>query len=305
MRYILLLVVSFSTATAQLSVQDAINQVNLDTLTQNLNEISGEVAITLNGSSMKIGSRGTTKGKDTTRAYLLAKLSSYGLAGTTQSYSTGKNIYAVQTGSVRPHARYIICSHFDAMATYCADDDGTGIGAVMEAARIISKTTTSKTIVYVFFDEEEGGEIGSDYYVNHMSPSDTLLGVIDIEMCGYDSDNDSNMEYHTDANGQSLVNSSKAVNTTYSIGLLNTTYSPSGANSDYDVFFSAGYKAICISEFFTGGDTTPYYHSSSDRVSTLRMSYYQKNVKLGVGTILDLVGSVASPTTTYLMKWMK
>ena len=82
----------------------------------------------------------------------------------------GENILAVLPGSARPHSYVYISAHYDGLGVcrggqVCngADDDATGVAAVLEAARIMSSAATApeETIVFVAFSGEEIGLWGS------------------------------------------------------------------------------------------------------------------------------------------------
>lgn len=285
-----------ATCAAQVDVSAAIALTNVDTLTQVVKELSGEVAVTLSAGTVKITSRATSTGKSYAREYLSNKLRSYGLTPVVQIYTGGANVYAVQAGAVAPDAQYILCAHFDAVTNYCADDDASGCAVVLEAARILSKVPVPTTVVYVFFDQEEVGGVGSDAYVSAAKArNDNIVGVVNVEMCAWDSDNDGLIDIHTDTPSLDLTTTVTTVNTTYAIGLHSQTYVNSGAESDYLSFEQQGIKAICYSEAYYGGDFNPYYHSSSDRVSRFNMGYFWKQAKLGVGALAILGNTVPPP----------
>ena len=93
-------------------------------------------------------------------------------------------------GKTNPNNIYIVCAHYDTVADYCADDNATGTAAVLEVARILSKQCVDNTIVYALWDEEEIGLRGSQFYANQAATNnDNILGVLNMDMMGYDGDN--------------------------------------------------------------------------------------------------------------------
>jgi len=111
-----------------------------------------------------------------------------------QSFShsghTAHNIHARQSGYVNDSNTYIIDAHFDGVAnTPGADDNGSGVAGMMEAARILSSYHFENTIRYIGFDLEELGLVGSQHYVQSGIPSyEKTKGVVNFEMIGYYSD---------------------------------------------------------------------------------------------------------------------
>lgn len=79
------------------------------------------------------------------------------------------NVIAIQRGKVHPDRYVLITGHYDSRATDPNDatsdapgavDDGSGTAAVIEAARLLSKYTFDKTIVYGALAGEEQGLLG-------------------------------------------------------------------------------------------------------------------------------------------------
>ena len=119
-------------------VADIISQTNLDSLISYVRILSGEDSVWIGNTRVLIQNRGSSGG-DLAADYLIQKFESYNLEAYDQSYSsTGRNVYAVQEGYLYPEKQFIICAHYDAVDVYCADDNATGVAAVIEAARILS-----------------------------------------------------------------------------------------------------------------------------------------------------------------------
>lgn len=82
---------------------------------------------------------------------------------------TVKDVVAIQRGTERPNEVIIITGHLDSRVSDVmnatadapgANDDGSGIAAVLEAARVLSKHTFPATIVYAALTGEEQGLYG-------------------------------------------------------------------------------------------------------------------------------------------------
>jgi len=277
-------------------VQSIIDQTNIDSLIFFVEELTGEVETNIGGTPYTILSRNKNQpGNDKAADYIQQKFESFGLEVTNQSFSsTGRNVYAVQQGTEFPNQKFIICAHYDNMPTSTiapgADDNASGTAAVLEAARIISKFVSDYTIVYALWDEEEYGLIGSNYYAQLAQTSgDSILGVINLDMIAWDSDNDNIAEVHTKnvANSLELKDRMMEINTTYSIGLNLQTVNPGTSSSDHASFWNRGFGAILLIEDFQ--DFNDYYHTTNDLVSHYNQPYYLKMSKTAFGTISTLI----------------
>ncbi len=278
-------------------VDDLVQQTNLDSLVKFTRELSGEDEVLVNGNLTLIQNRISYQ-NDMAAEYLKQKLTEFGLNPIEQQYSSnGTNIYAVQEGSVYPDEQYIICAHYDAVADYCADDDASGCVAVLESARLLANIDFEYTIIYAFWDEEEIGLIGSAHYANEANMNNDLInGVFNLEMFGWDSNNDMLIDIHTQnyANSVELANFLVNIDNTYELALDPVIHNPGTTASDHSSFWNEGYSAVVFSQAFFGGDSNPYYHTSQDRIQHFNLPYFHELSKLAVGAI----ASKATPVST-------
>jgi hypothetical protein len=281
-------------------IQGLINQTNLDSLVSFVRILSGEDYVTIGNRTVLIRNRGRSKDNNLAADYIKQKLISYELDTYDQIYSRkGRNIYAIQPGIHYPDEQYIICAHYDAVTNYCADDNASGTAAVLEAARILSNYQLDYTLIYALWDEEETGYTGSEYYADQaFSNSDNILGVINLDMLGWDSDDDGLMDIHTSniANSVSLANLVSNIISLYTLSLTDAIYNPGATNSDHNSFWDAGYGAVAFYE--AGGDVNPYYHTNGDRIDKFNLAYFHKLAQLAIGSISTLANGVPIPDTT-------
>lgn len=288
-----LAVILFSTAIfPQTSVQNIVNQVHIDTLMKFVNEISGNVPVTIGGQPYTIVSRHKNNASnDKAAQFIQEKLQGYGITTTQQSFSTtGKNVIGVKPGTQFPNQKYIICAHFDNMPSGAtapgSDDNGSGTAAVMEAARILSQYQFPYTIVFALWDEEEQGLIGSAYYANQASAAgDSILGVVNMDMIAFDANNDNKANLHVRATAQSmdLYNKMVALNSSLGLGIVPVQKTPGTTASDHASFWTKGYSAILLIED-DDNDFNAYYHTVNDKVTYFNQPYYLKMAKLAIAT---------------------
>lgn len=292
---------AFSTLAQNPVVQNIIDDLEMDSILEYANEITGEVSVMINGNSETITSRHKNNpGNDLTVDYLEQKLTSFGLTPQRQSFSaTGENIYVELPGALYPNQKYVLCAHFDAIPgsgpAPAADDDGSGTAALIEAARILSQYQFEYTIVIGWWDEEEQGLLGSASYAGFAAANDdTLLGVFNVDAIAWDGDADFLARVHTRpiGNSEDLADTVIAVNTAYNIGLNMVINNPGATYSDHSSFWNEGYGAVLIIEDFDN-DPNPYYHTPNDLVQYYSIDYFEMLSKLSFAS----VASCAIPFT--------
>ncbi len=109
---------------------------------------------------------------------------------------TYTNIEVVLPGNKHPDNYFVIGAHYDSKSDISekfapgADDNASGIAALLELARIIQKYNMSNTIRIVFFSNEERGQHGSANYIKYLRglPGHYLAGII-VDTIGYCSVN--------------------------------------------------------------------------------------------------------------------
>ncbi len=301
--FLFLVLFTFSMSFAQIPdphIQDIVNETNLDSLLHTVRILSGEDSVFVGNTRVLISNRtaGTVQ-NDLAADYIKQRLSRYNLSTSNQYFgSTGRNVLAIQPGIVHDSGVYILCAHYDGVTSYCADDNASGTAAVLEAARILSQLNLGYTIMYALWDEEELGLVGSGYYASQASAGhEQILGVINLDMIGWDGNNDGLMDIHTRNVGQSvnLADFADSLNTLYTLGLFPVIYNPGTTASDHASFWNQGYSAILCSEAYYGNDFNPYYHTSNDRVFRFNQDYFHRMSQLTsaiIATLADVIAPV-------------
>ena len=283
------------------SVQELISQTDLARLTTTVREFSGEDATTVNGNPVTLLNRVSNSGNDDAAYYIKERMEALGLTVEEHDYSAGgKNIIATQVGNTNPNNIYLISAHYDSVANYCADDNASGVAAIMELARILSPHCTENTVVYALWDEEETGLHGSRAYAQRAAnDGDNILGVFNIDMMGYDGDDDSrfDIDVRPFANSLAMKDDIIAVNTTYGLNLIPVVVNPGTTASDHSSFWGQGYSAVLFGESWENNDITPGYHSSSDRINLFNMPYYHEMSKLVVGYMATKANTIDDTIT--------
>jgi len=309
-KYILSLLIIFSFY--RISAQDdriinIINSVELDSLIKHIEILSGEDSVEISGSKYLIKNRSYDQpGNEIAAEYLFEEINKYGLEVFVQQYSpSGKNIYAIQYGKVYPDEYFIICAHYDAVIDYCADDNASSSAAILETARILSSIETDRSIIYAFWDEEEIGLIGSKFFAdNAAKDSMNIIGVINVEMLGWDGDGDRLFDIHVrdiaETYKLSKVISDAVID--YDFQLIPNVIDPGIDLSDHSSFWDHNYSALVFGEAFFGGDGNPNYHLPTDRLDQFDLGYFHSLSKLAACVISYLAFYGISNPVSYIEK---
>lgn len=308
--YSLLFLVCVNLSFSQ-SIEDIINQVSNANLQLSVAELSGEQATLINGTSQTIVSR-VQSNNDLTADYIEERLSALpNLTVAVQEFNTvGKNIIATQLGQTNPDNIYIVCAHYDSVTTFCADDNATGVSAVLEIARLLSNQCIDNTIVYALWDEEEIGLLGANYYAQQAADEtngntrDNILGVINVDMIGYDGDapgtegdNEFDIDVRNIANSVGIKDDIITILNTYTFDLNVIVVNPGTTASDHSRFWNQNYSAILVGESWETNDQTPDYHTSNDRAEDIDFQYMTELTKLVTGYMATKAGLIAVDNT--------
>ena len=220
----------------------------------------------------------------------------------------GQEDHAVNVVGEKPgtktSARYIICGHFDATASRDdgfdttwvdtpapgANDNATGTAAVIECARLLAPLSLDFGVTFALFSAEEdmgtGNLQGSEYYVDLLAETDSIIAVINLDMIGYYEDvRKAEISY----GWRSGWLSEELVETAESL-YLETEFEgfqrADVRNSDHASFWTAGIPAAMLSERNEEDfpiPIYPYYHSAADTLGNLDMVQVRDNVALVVG----------------------
>ncbi len=98
----------------------------------------------------------------------------------------GVNVVAVKEGDV-PDAVVVVAHHDTVPGSGGADDNGSGVVALLELARLLGPLRFHHTLVLAAVDHEELGFHGSRRLVERLSAQRPVLGAFVCEMLGYAS----------------------------------------------------------------------------------------------------------------------
>jgi len=255
--------------------------------------------------------------------YIKAALDASGLAVTIQNYRCqGKlvrNIIAEISGSVHKEKIIVVGAHYDTvLGSPGADDNASGIAALLELARLFEDIKSKHTIRFAAFTLEEppvfgSPEMGSRRYAAKLRENDeNVIGMICLEMIGYYSHKKGGQQYPLslikhgypnvgnfiavvgDFMSEHLVKQIKDGLETYckvpSYALATYRSVPGVELSDHSSFWAYNYPAIMLTD--TAFYRNPYYHEKNDVYDTLNYRMFSELVEGLFHTIkwIDRIG---------------
>jgi hypothetical protein len=228
-----------------------------------------------------------------------------------------ENVFGVLEGSDDLRGCYVVCAHYDAIAHrsfpdsalwFCdnpapgADDNGTGVATVLEAARVLSGHTFPFDIRFVLFSGEELGLLGSEVYADSTAAgSDTIYGVINVDMIGFKRAPGDRDTCHIVSNGGSwwlgewIVETAEGDYQEHFEGIDVELVHNSEPMSDHYWFWRKGYDAVMAVEHSEPRDRNPYYHTVDDLPGTIYPSQFVGAARLvaaSLARMADPLGTI-------------
>ncbi len=206
----------------------------------------------------------------------------------------GENFYNIEAeirGAALPDKIIVIGAHYDsAVGTPGANDNASGVAALIELVRIFSESQPACTVRFVAFANEEppffwSNNMGSLVYARQCrKKEEDVAGMISIETIGYYSDAEKSQRYPFPLNcfkksrkgnfiafisnmssKQLLDASMKSFRQGSDFpldGMALPAIVPRVVSSDHSSFWRQGYRAIMVTD--TARFRYPYYHTQQD-----------------------------------------
>ena len=223
--------------------------------------------------------RASKSGKDYSKKFLIDQIKKLGITPQTQNYGSGENIYGVIPGTKNSNQSVVIGAHFDTVSNSPgANDNATGIALALAVAQFIKSNKCRKhSLIIAFFDEEEKGLIGSQYFAKLLvSQKNDIHSVHTFDQMGWDNDGDRAIELELPSRKMFDLYSRVAKQTGFNANIYKTRTS----STDHRSFRKLGFEAVGITEEYVHGDTTPHYHRSSDTFDTVNFDYLESTTLL-------------------------
>ncbi|MBN2464817.1 M28 family peptidase [candidate division WOR-3 bacterium] len=242
-------------------------------------------------------------------SWMLERLAAYGCdstypAGFLSGYAP--NAVGIRFGKVNPQHIFAVTAHIDATSRQDpynwapgSDDNASGCGLVLEAARVCADVDFASTVWFIGFSAEEWGLWGSDSFLYKCwLRGDSILAAFNSDMISYGRD-DTLTVVHTTRYPQteSLARFFLAQADTFTSLQVKDTVIDASTSDEYS-FWKYGYLAIRGRYH----DKTPNYHSAGDTIGpfhyadcgTNNLPMYTEMVKAVVATIAKWAGVMPS-----------
>jgi Zn-dependent M28 family amino/carboxypeptidase len=205
------------------------------------------------------------------------------------------NVVASIRGSLYPDSVCILGAHYDDIvrsgdpfiAAPGANDNASGVAAMLETARVLEKNSflPEKTIRFIAFGAEELGLYGStDYAARAVQNSESISMMLNNDMIAYEPGTDPAgwkvdiMDYEN--SGGLRAEAEKMCEKFTSLGYVNdNTYSH---QSDSYPFSLRGYRAL----FFFAYAFDPDYHSMDDLPEHCNFEYCSEVVRVSCAMLV-------------------
>jgi hypothetical protein len=226
-----------------------------------------------------LNDRASVANRAVTRNYLAGALTTLGLKPQQESYGGGVNVYADLAPSGTSKDYIVVGAHYDSVTgSPGANDNATGVAAVLAAARYLSSVSCrGKNVTIVLFDQEEVGQLGSMAFAKRLFDDKlSIASVHTIDQVGWDSDGDRALELERPDPGLFPLYQKAVTLGGLKIPLTQTQT----GGTDHVAFRAYGFPAVGITEEYKTGDTTPHYHSATDTYATVNFDYLASSTEL-------------------------
>jgi hypothetical protein len=191
------------------------------------------------------------------------------------------NIVATMNGtdSFR-NAVFIMSAHYDCtQGSLGADDDGSGVAAMMAIAHVLSNHSFNHTICFIAFSGEEVGTYGSYFYARDAyNKGENIAAVLNLDMVGYASTDDGGrrMRIFQVDRSEWITDFAKKISEEY-FDLLDMHVEgvPNYRGADHQAFLDYGYDAVFIAHY----DGYSWANSPDDTPDHINHTYLVKATK--------------------------
>ncbi len=220
----------------------------------------------------------------------------------------GDNVVGIKFGQYYPTTqKYVLVGgHLDDVPNYGyapgADDNASGVAAMLEAARVMRNYEFEHTIRFAAFNAEEQGLIGSNYLAAEASSeNDTIIAALCYDMIGYVTApqlDTMRLRYTTAVPGCSLFACDfyQTVADTYTqLKIRPVRYTGTTGSSDHASFWQHGYIS-------TGGIERvlcPGYHTVGDTIGPTgfnNLEFATQVIKTAIAVLATLAVPIDSGT---------
>jgi len=217
------------------------------------------------------------------------------------------NVIATKRGSLYPKKKVVLGGHYDSISidraqkdqdvAPGADDNASGIAAVLEIARLMQDVNVDVTVEFAFWGAEELGLIGSDHYAKQAkAKGEDIVVMLQLDAIGTRSPVfpngftiDTTNPYVTQGNvlAQTAVDYS-SVEALNGVGGKVFVSSRGCGCSDHQSFINVGYPALGIFQYINS--PASHLNMSIDTLSHVDVSFVKGVTQATLGALLQFAG---------------
>jgi Zn-dependent M28 family amino/carboxypeptidase len=251
-------------------------------------------------------------------AYVHDHFKSYGLETEVDPFDVGPdrffNILGLRNAVSPTDAWIVLAAHVDTVpGTPGADDNASGVAALLECARVLSKEKLNFSICFAATDLEEYGIEGARHLADRfLQEGKDVRAMLSLEMLGYTSDETHSQRYPallrpfypSEANFIALVGNRRSKKLLKSAARcfrqvrslpvetltapLDGRLIPATRLSDHSPFGDRGIPALMVTD--TAFFRNPHYHLPSDTPDTLDWDFLARVTEASAVTLGALAG---------------
>jgi Zn-dependent M28 family amino/carboxypeptidase len=268
----------------------------------------------------EIGGRLATSGLEKAATYIEQELRSSGYAPQRQVFTAAghavANIETETPGMQRRDMILILGAHYDTAGNLPgANDNGSGVAALLELARHFATAKPARTIRWVFFTNEEPPffqtpSMGSYVYAKRCHERrEDIRAMLSLETIGYYTDEPDSQTYPTGFHPgypdrgnflgfvaelktafllRTALRTFRAATSLPAQGVVALRSIPGIGWSDHWSFWQFGYKALMLTD--TAPFRYPHYHTAQDTAEKLQYARLADAVQGIAGIVVHLAG---------------
>ena len=189
-----------------------------------------------------------------------------------------------------------------------ADDNASGVAAVLEAARILSGYEFENTIEFLLLGGEEQGLTGSaENAANARALGKDIRGVVNLDMIGYwPPSHDGELDIGKNSASSWLADVLERATRDYAAITPHNWPDTGVCFDDHVSYWNEGYDAIVLMDCYEAhadpigsGERTTHYHKTTDTIVTLDLDLTTEAVRATVTGMAELAVPLIAPITMY------
>ena len=201
-----------------------------------------------------------------------------------------RNVVATLNGSdTESDAIFLITAHYDTVKNSPgANDDGSGVAAVLAIANVCSKYSFNHTIRFICFSGEEVGTYGSlSYARDSYEDEDNIIAVLNLDIIGYANSvyGGKIIRFHHETRSSWIAEFAQDISNKY-LEIVDMTVEdmPNYRGHDGQAFLDYGYDGVWIAEH----DGYSWGHSPNDTMEHINLTYLSKATKFMLAVLVEL-----------------